>query len=345
MKFAHDFQTVFGRNLVGELKNFVHRPFLLVTMEDMWPKFEPLLEGADYIRYFVHSVDEETLNADLSRLPAFEAVVGLGGGMAVDTAKYFTWKKRVPLFQIQTALSMNASWGQRAGIRQKGVVRYMGWAVPEAVYIDYDVLRGAPPQFNWSGIGDILCNHTGVLDWRYATAKGFCEDKWPYDEEMATASLAKAEAVLKHTKDIHALNQKGLEVLIDGLRWGTSYHGNGWNPRHIEGIDHFFFYSLEYETGQKFIHGQPVSLGVYIGSLLHNSRAKEMLSAMHEIGLDIRPEAMKVTWKDVEKALKNLNAFVREKKLWYSIAHDIALTSDFVAEVKDNIEAVYGRWK
>jgi glycerol dehydrogenase-like iron-containing ADH family enzyme len=345
MKFAHNFQTVFGRNLVGELKNFVHRPFLLVTMEDMWPKFEPLLEGADYIRYFVHSVDEEVLNADLARLPSFEAVVGLGGGMAVDTAKYITWKKRVPLFQIQTALSMNASWGQRAGIRQKGVVRYIGWAVPEAVYIDYDILRGAPAHFNWSGIGDILCNHTGVLDWRYATERGFCEAKWPYDEEMAQASLEKAENVLKHTQDIHALNQKGFDVLIDGLRWGTSYHGNGWNPRHIEGIDHFFFYSLEYETGQKFIHGQPVSLGVYIGSLLHNSRAGEMIGAMHDIGLDIRPEAMKVTWKDVEKALKGLNAFVRDKKLWYSIAHDTTFTSDFVADLKDKIEAVYGRWK
>ena len=31
--------------------------------------------------------------------------------------------------------------------------------------------------------------------------------------------------------------------------------------------------------------------------------------------------------------------------LWYSIAHDMKLTSDFVAQVKDNIEAVYGRWK
>ncbi len=58
MKFAHDFQTILGRNLVGELKNFVHRPFLLCTMEDMWPKFRPFFDDADFIPYFVHSVDE-----------------------------------------------------------------------------------------------------------------------------------------------------------------------------------------------------------------------------------------------------------------------------------------------
>jgi hypothetical protein len=37
----------------------------------------------------------------------------------------------------------------------------------------------------------------------------------------------------------------------------------------------FFLYTLEYLTGRKFIHGQPVGLGVYIGSLLHEGRAAE----------------------------------------------------------------------
>ena len=33
------FHTVYGRNLVGELKAFVHRPYLVVTMEELWPRF------------------------------------------------------------------------------------------------------------------------------------------------------------------------------------------------------------------------------------------------------------------------------------------------------------------
>jgi glycerol-1-phosphate dehydrogenase [NAD(P)+] len=344
MRYAHDFQTILGRNLVGELKNFVHRPFLLVTMEDIWPKFERDLEGAQYHRYFVRSVDEKALLEDAAKLPPLEAVVGLGGGMAVDTAKFFSWKKRLPLFQIQTSLSMNASWGQRAGVRINGVVRYIGWAVPEAVYIDYDVIRAAPPQLNYSGIGDILCFHTGVLDWRYAATVGKCEAKWPYDEATARASLDKVENIILFADEIHQLTDKGIEVLIDGLRWGTSFHGNGWNPRHIEGTDHFFFYSLEYETGKKFLHGQPVCLGVYIGSLMHKSQAEEMLKTIHRIGLDIRPEAMGVTWKDVSAALINLRDYVRRNGLWHSIAHDTEIKPDFVERIRDGIEAIYGPW-
>jgi glycerol-1-phosphate dehydrogenase [NAD(P)+] len=344
MEFAHDFQTILGHNLVGELKNFVHRPFLVVTMEDLWPKFAWAFEGADCHRYIVRSVDEKALLADLAELPPVEAVVGLGGGMAVDTAKFFAWKKRLPLFQVQTALSMNASWGQRCGVRIDGVVRYIGWAVPEAVYIDYDVIRAAPPAFNYSGIGDILCNFTGVLDWKYATNIGKCEAKWPFDDALAERSLRNVQAVIDNADEIHALSDKGIKVLIDGLRWGTSYHGAGWNPRHIEGIDHFFFYSLEYETGRKFLHGQPVCLGIYIGALLHDSRAEEMLRTMHRVGLDIRPEAMGVTWQEVATALFNLRGYVQRNGLWHSIAHDVEIRQDFVDRVRAGVETAYRPW-
>src|SRR4029077_15569605 len=130
--------------------------------------------------------------------------------------------------------------------------------------------------------------------------------KWPYDEEVARHSLDKVEDVLSHADEIHKLSDKGIQVLVDGLRWGTSFHSTGWNPRQIEGVDHFFFYSLEYETGKKFLHGQPVCLGIYIGSVLHESRATEILHAIHRIGLDIRPEAMGVSWNDVAAALFNM---------------------------------------
>lgn len=268
--------------------------------------------------------------------------MGLGGGVAIDTAKYIAWRRRLPLFQVPTALSVDAMFGHRAGVREDGVVQYVGWAVPEAVYVDLDILRAAPRQLNWSGIGDILCNHTGVLDWRYAHAVGKCEPRWPYDDALAQRSLAKVEAVLAHLPDIRDLTDRGIAVLIDGLRWGGgSFHAAGWMPRHIEGVEHFFFYTLEFLTGRKFIHGQPVGLGVYIGSLLHRSRATEMLHAMRDIGLDIRPQAMDLTWDDVGAALAEMRAFVHRNALWHSIAHDTEIPPGFVARVREDVEAAY----
>ena len=33
------FPTAFGRNLLAEVPNFVAAPYLVVTMEDLWPRF------------------------------------------------------------------------------------------------------------------------------------------------------------------------------------------------------------------------------------------------------------------------------------------------------------------
>lgn len=346
MKDPALFTTIYGRNLIGELKNFVHRPYLVVTMADLWPKFRDDFDGHLSEVYLVHSMDAETLEEDLKKLKPANCIIGLGGGQALDAAKYFAWRARLPLFQVPTSMSVNAVFGQRSGVREGGNVRYMGWTVPEAVYIDFDVVRGAPPLVNRSGIGDIFCYHTGHADWGYARDRGKTEAKWPYDAGLVAEARAVLDTVMAHVDDISAVNDTGIRVLMDAHRWGgAAFHNAGWNPRHIEGIDHFVFYALEYYTGRKFIHGQPVCLGVYVGALLHEDRPAEMLEAMHRVGVDIRPEAMKLSWDEVRDSLKKLSGYVRQAGLWYGIAHDAKIDDKFVDRLRGNIESVYGAWK
>ena len=224
---AYGFPTIFGRGLLDEFKHFVNPPFLVVTMEDLWPIFGHHFEGADCQPYFCGSIEQEDLNREAANLGEVRAIVGLGGGQALDVAKYFAWRRNLPFFQAPTALSVNAVYGQRSGVRVDGKVVYRGWAVPQAIYIDYDVLASCPPALNWSGIGDVLCFHTGVLDWRYAEREGKIEAKWRYDEGLAKQSLAKVRSIVDNVDNIRAMNDRGIEALVDGLKWGTSYHG-GW---------------------------------------------------------------------------------------------------------------------
>ncbi|HVR79133.1 MAG TPA: hypothetical protein VMS99_12175 [Acidimicrobiia bacterium] len=110
--------------------------------------------------------------------------------------------------------------------------------------------------------------------------------------------------------DIREVNETGIRALMGAHRWGgATFHDAGWNPRHIEGVEHFFFYNLERLTGKHFIHGQPVGLGIYIGSLLQENQADLMLSALHRVGVDIRPEAMGVDWVDVAARVTTLQEF------------------------------------
>ena len=340
-KLRYGFPTVTGRGLIETIPEFVHQPFLIVTMEDLWPKIKPEIINAPHEVYFVQTTVQTALEHLVTELSDFSAVVGIGGGQALDVAKYLAWRQQIPLFQFPTALTSNAVYGHRSGVRTDGKVVYRGWAIPECVFVDLEVISQAPRQLNYSGIGDVLCFHTGVLDWKYAWEQGKCETQWPFDIDLANQSLSKVQAIIDHALDIKNLTPKGIEVLLDGLQWGTSFHGAGWNPRHIEGIDHFLFYTLEQQTGRKFIHGQPVCLGIYIGALLHENRSEEMLNTIRAIGLDIRPTAMDITWDDVANALFGLKTYIKNAGLWHSIASDVTITNTFITSVRETVEDAY----
>lgn len=345
MQNRAEFTTIFGRNLLAELPNFAHRPYLVVTMDDLWEKFSSCFDENLAGPYLVETIDGDELLAEAAALPEVNSIIGLGGGQALDVAKYFAWSRRLPLFQAPTSMSVNAAFGHRCGLRFDGHVRYVGWAVPEAVYVDFDVIQGAPPVVNRSGICEILCYHTAHADWRLAHARGKMEAKWPYDQNWVDEAQAVMQTVLDGLDDIRQVNEKGIRTLMTANRWGgAAFHNAGWNPRPIEGIDHFLFYALEYYTGKKFIHGQPVCLGIYIGSLLHDEQPEEMLQAILRAGVDIRPPAMSISWADVSHALLNLSDFVRQAGLWYGIAHEADIDEDFVGQARANIEAAYADW-
>jgi len=338
------FQTVFGRDLIAEFPSILPRPYLVVTMQDLWPLFRHQF-AEDCQVHFVQSTEEKILEAHLSTIGSIRAVVGLGGGQALDVAKYFAWRLGLRLFQAPTSLSVDAAFGHRAAVRVDGRVRYVGWAVPESVFIDYGVISSAPKTVNRAGVGDVLCFYSGVLDWKYAQKLGKAEARWPYREDLIRISLENVNAVIANKKAIRDVTEEGIRVLANGLKWGGfSFLSSGWCPRHIEGFEHFFFYNLEYLTRKKFLHGQPVCLGVYIACLLHGERAEEMLAAIHEIGVDIRPEAMGVTWTDIEQTLASMRNYVTAENLWYGIAHEADIQLDFVDDLRVAINRTYGAW-
>ena len=41
-------------------------------------------------------------------------------------------------------MSVNAAFGHRFAARIDGNINYIGWTTPEAVYVDFDIIKNAP---------------------------------------------------------------------------------------------------------------------------------------------------------------------------------------------------------
>lgn len=264
----------------------------------------------------------------------------------MDVAKFFAWSKGTPLFQVPTAMTTNAPFAHRAALRHGGTFAALAWAVPEAVYVDYDVIRAAPPLLNRSGIGDVLCYHTARFDWKLARDAGREERRWPYDQRLVDEARGHLDEVLANLDEIREVSDSGIRTLMLAHRWGgAAFHDAGWNTRHMDGVDHCYLYGLEAVTGRHFIHGQAVGFGTYFGAVMQDNDPEMVLSSLWRTGLDIRPEAMGTSWEDAATAMRGLADYVRNAGLEYTIADARPVTDDVVEHIRDRVYATFGAWQ
>ncbi|MGQ9585952.1 MAG: iron-containing alcohol dehydrogenase [Anaerolineae bacterium] len=334
---ARFFHTVYGRNLLASIPQIAGAPYLIVTMGDLWPKFRAQLETGAERLYLVDTLEAEHLDTALRNLPPVTSVVGLGGGMALDVAKYFAWRRNLPLFQVPTIMSVNAAFAHRSGIRFGGRVRYIGFKIPEVVYVDYDIIRGAPLPLNRAGVGDIFCIHTAHADWKLATRRGKA-GIWPFDPELAAEAQEVLQATRAKAREIRNVTEEGIRAVMQAHRWtGATYHNAGWNPRYIEGCEHFFFYSLEHLTRRHFVHGEPVCLGIIFMSHLQENDPEGIWESIEDVGVRVRPEDMGVTWDDVAAALRRTRAYVEAEGWFYTTINERDVPDALIEHVRERL--------
>ena len=326
----HGFPATYARGLARGLGDRLGAT-LVVTQPEAWAIVSPHFGAAPQAILMTSTLDQPTLD-DLARsAPDGVTVLGVGGGTAMDVAKWISWRRALPLVQLPTLASVDACFTRMSALRDGERVRYEGDAVPEEVLIDYEILGSAPHALLSAGIGDVLSCLTALADWELAVAQGI-DPAW--DEEGAAASERYVNALAAAAPEIAVRSEAGIRSLMELHREiGWRCHALD-HARFEEGSEHFFAYCFEAVTGRTIMHGELVVMGVLVMTALTgigHERAHAIVSAA---GTRWRLRDLGVAWSEVEATLRALPAFAREGGYWYSHAHTLTIGDQELATVR-----------
>lgn len=317
---ARGFDVDYGR---GQLAQLVDRlgAWVAVTQPEPWAALAESLPTGPATVVPAGDLRRSHLDAVAADLPSdASAVVGIGGGSAMDTAKWLHWRTGLPLYQVPSLPSVDACFTRMTALRDAGGVRYEGDSVPEVVLVDFDLMWSAPRELVAGGIGDVLSCHTALCDWAIGDAAG--RDA-PWDD----AAAARANEYLGDLEELAPLLADGQD---EGIRRLMECHRDiGWlchdlgHARFEEGSEHFWAYAFEHVTGRTILHGELVTLGVLVMSAIQSNDPGRPRRIADAAGTRTQIDALGVDWSEVELALRRLPSFVEEQGLWFSCANGL----------------------
>lgn len=270
--------------------------------------------------FFLYGTDATYEAADalcvLPKVREADMIFAVGGGKAVDTCKLVAIKLEKPFFTFPTIASNCAAASSLAIVYNTDgsfcdFVHYLDTA--RHVFIDTEIIAGAPSEYLWAGIGDTYAKYYEVS----LSARG---EKLPH--YLATGvhmSRMCMETLVEHGEQALADNRAGTQssalrdcalAIIITTGWVSMLVARDHNMDYNGGVAHAFFYSLCELPGfeETHIHGVVVGFGVLLQLLIDGQTDEfdKLYAFNRRIGLPVSLDEIGVSLQDVKKVAERL---------------------------------------
>ena len=308
------------------------REAVVLTTEPAWEA----VKGIDVHSQQTIYVDGNT-KADMTALAeacAGEVIYGIGGGLAIDTAKYVAAANGLPLIALPTILSTDAFLTNATGVRENGCVHYLPSKAPDTVIIDMDVLCNAPASMRASGAADVLSIATAMWDWQEAEKMGANPSTQRVTPQAIDIGGTLLQTLLDNAREIGSGTPTGLKLLLDLLCMEVQLCYLCGHSRVEEGSEHHFVYAIENHlssidettNGETVLHGELVGLGILLMAVLQSQPWMQYRHALECLQINYRPSA--VAPDAITETLINLSDYVTQHQLPYTVATTLRVTPD-----------------
>lgn len=205
-----------------------------------------------------------------------EAVIGLGGGKALDVAKYVAFLARLPYYAAPTSLSNDGFCSPQSSLTMGGRRKSLAAALPFAVVVDLEVCKNAPRALWLSGVGDLVSKITAIFDWKLA----FHRVGEPVDDFAALLSDATVnQYVAEPTFDLQGAKLLSTSLLFNGI--AMEFCGSS---RPASGSEHLISHALDAISSRPRLHGLQVGVATYLMSLVQRNQSERIADLFDRTG-------------------------------------------------------------
>jgi glycerol-1-phosphate dehydrogenase [NAD(P)+] len=204
------------------------------------------------------------------------ALVGLGGGKALDVAKYVGFLSRLPYFAVPTSLSNDGFCSPQSSFTIRGKRRSVPAGLPFGVVIDTGVCRDAPRMLTLSGVGDLVSKFTAIRDWKLA----FHAVGEPVDDFAALMSDGTIHSFRGHPQ----FDSDGIRLLATALMLNGIAMEICGSSRPASGSEHLISHALDATSVRPRLHGLQVGVATYLMSILQGENTEKIAALFDATG-------------------------------------------------------------
>jgi glycerol-1-phosphate dehydrogenase [NAD(P)+] len=273
------------------------------------------------------------LGAQLSR-HGHDAVLGIGGGKTIDTAKYAASRYGLPMVSVPTSLSHDGIASPVATLDHNGTRPSYGVSMPIAVVVDLDYVARGSDRHTRSGIGDALSNLNAVADWELShRVRGE-----PLDGLAAALARTGAQALLTHPGTID--DDDFLTTLAEALTLGGIAMSVSGSSRPCSGGCHEISHALDSLVPDLATHGEQVGVGALVCTYLRGDEAAfaQLARCLGRHGLPRVPADLGITEEQLVTAILDAPGTRPDR---YTILEHLSLSADETRnKIKEYVDAV-----
>lgn len=208
-----------------------------------------------------------------------DALVGAGGGRALDYAKYVSFLRKFPFISVPTSPSNDGFASPMSSLTVRGRRTTVPARIPYGIVADLGVIKGAPEKFLFSGIGDLVSNITALYDWRFEEANGRGEVN-----HFAEMISKKAVNSFVRTPFSSLKEDFFLKELVDSLTLNGIAMEIAGNSAPASGSEHLISHALDQLLEQSQMHGIQVGLATYLMSRVQEHRFQRISTILNRTG-------------------------------------------------------------